>query len=296
MISATEARSGKGHRDENFPVASWLIQPKHRGPILAFYRFVRAADDVADHPTLRPDEKLAMLDRLEAALTGRGPADPEAEPLKAAIAERGLAPRHALDLLDAFRMDATKLRYADWQELMHYCSLSAMPVGRWVLDVHGEDPKITWPASDSICAALQVINHLQDCAKDYRNLDRVYLPLDILAKHSSRVEDLAGERGSSGLKAAVAELAERSLKLLEDGASLSDLVIDTRVACEIAAIRRLAVALASGLRHRDPLSEKVHHGKAGFALIALTAAAGVLLRRPFLRRDVVGMPAGTRGR
>ena len=296
MISATEARSGKGHRDENFPVASWLIRPKHRGPILAFYRFVRAADDIADHPNLKPDEKLAMLDKLDAALTGRGASDPEAEPLKRAIAARGLSPKHALDLLDAFRMDATKLRYADWHELMHYCSLSAMPVGRWVLDVHGENPAKTWPASDSICAALQVINHLQDCANDYKNLDRVYLPLDTLAKHRSRVEDLAGDQASPGLKATIAELAERSLKLLDDGASLSDLVADTRVACEIAAIRRLAVALASGLKHRDPLSEKVHHSKARFALIAFGAAAGVLIRRPFGRRGFVALPAGTRGR
>jgi squalene synthase HpnC len=296
MISATEARSGKGHRDENFPVASWVIRPKHRGPILAFYRFVRAADDIADHSGLKPDEKLAMLDRLDAALTGRGLSDPEAEPLKAAIAERGLSPKHALDLLDAFRMDATKLRYADWQELTHYCSLSAMPVGRWVLDVHGEDPTTTWPASDSICAALQVINHLQDCADDYRNLDRVYLPLDVLAHHRSRVEELSATSATPGLKSAIAELAERSLKLLDDGAALSDLVADTRLACEIAAIRRLAVALASGLRHRDPLSEKVHHSKAGFAVIALASAAGVLVRRPFGRRAFVGLPAGTRGR
>jgi hydroxysqualene synthase len=296
MISATEARSGKGHRDENFPVASWVIRPKHRGPILAFYRFVRAADDIADHPKLQASEKLEMLDRLDAALTGRGPADPEAEPLKAAIAERGLSPKHALDLLDAFRMDATKLRYADWHELMHYCSLSAMPVGRFVLDVHGEDPATTWTASDSICAALQVINHLQDCANDYKNLDRVYLPLDALAKHRSSVEDLAADRANAGLKATIAELAERSLDLLDDGAALSDLVADTRVACEIAAIRRLAVALANGLKHRDPLSEKVHHSKAGFALIALASAAGVLVRRPFGRRAFVELPAGTRGR
>jgi squalene synthase HpnC len=296
MISATEARSGKGHRDENFPVASWVIRPKHRGPILAFYRFVRAADDIADHSELKPDEKLAMLDRLDAALTGRGPADPEAEPLKAAIAERGLSPKHALDLLDAFRMDVTKLRYADWQELMHYCSLSAMPVGRWVLDVHDEDPQSTWPASDAICAALQVINHLQDCANDYKSLDRVYLPLDTLARHRSTVEDLSATSATPGFKSAIAELAERSLKLLDDGAALSDLVADTRLACEIAAIRRLAVALASGLRHRDPLSEKVHHSKAGFAVIALASAAGVLVRRPFGRRGFVGLPAGTRGR
>ncbi len=296
MITATEARSGKTHRDENFPVASHFIQAKHRGPILAFYRFVRAADDIADHPRLEPQQKLDMLDQLDAALTGTGPSDPEAEPLKRALAERGLAPRHALDLLDAFRMDATKLRYADWLELMHYCSLSAMPVGRFVLDVHGEDQHATWPASDPICAALQVINHLQDCADDYRNLDRVYLPGDTLARHSANVEDLAAPRASAGLKATIAELAERSLGLLADGAALPDLIVDTRLALEIAAIHRLAMGLASGLKHRDPLSEKVHHGKTGFLLIALAAAAGTLVKRPFIRRGFGTLPAGTKGR
>jgi squalene synthase HpnC len=294
MITATEARSGKGHTDENFPVAK-LIRARHRGPILAFYRFVRAADDIADHPRLSPDEKLDLLDKLAAALTGRGPADPEAEPLKTALAERGLGPRHALDLVDAFRMDARKGRYADWLDLMHYCSLSAMPVGRFVLDVHGEAPQTTWPASDAICAALQVINHLQDCAADYRTLDRVYLPIDALSRHGARVEDLAAAKASPGLKATIAELAERSLGLLGDGAALADLVADTRLAMEIAAIRGLAVRLATGLKHRDPLSEKVHHGKASFAMIALGAATGVLLRRPFVKRPLAEIPAKTRG-
>lgn len=296
MISATEARSGKSHRDENFPVASRLIKPEHRGPILAFYHFVRAADDVADHPTLSPDEKLKMLDALADALTGRGPADPEAEPLKRVLAERDLSPRHALDLIDAFRLDAKKTRYADWGELMHYCSLSAMPVGRYVLDVHGEPPEIVWPASDAICAALQVINHLQDCGEDYRNLDRAYLPLDCLARHGTSVQALAAPGASPGLKAAIAELAERSLRLLEEGSGLADLVSDTRLAMEIAAIRRLAVVLAAGLRTRDPLSDTVHHGKARFAMIGLAAAAGVLIRRPFVRHGPAALPAETRGR
>ena len=294
MITATEARSGKTHRDENFPVASHFIAARHRGPILAFYRFVRAADDIADHPRLEPQQKLDMLDALDRALTGRGPSDPEAEPLKASLAERGLSPRHALDLLDAFRMDAKKGRYTDWRDLMHYCSLSAMPVGRFVLDVHGEVPQVTWPASDAICAALQVINHLQDCANDFRNLDRVYLPLNTLERNGARVEDLGGARASPGLKAAIAELAERSLGLLHDGAPLADLVVDTRLSFEIAAIRRLAVALAKGLRLRDPLSEKVHHGKASFALIAVLAAGGALLRRPFVKHRVAPLAAGTR--
>ena len=296
MISATDARSGKSHRDENFPVASRLIRPRYRAPILAFYRFVRAADDVADHPRLASIEKLALLDALEAALTGTGPADPEAEPLKAELAARGLTARHALDLLDAFRMDATKLRYADWGELMHYCSLSAMPVGRFVLDVHGESPQATWGASDPICAALQVINHLQDCAKDYRNLDRVYLPLDSLAAHGAKVEDFAAAGASPELRAVIAELAGRCLGLLAEGAALPDLIVDTRLALEIAAIRRLAVTLANGLKTRDPLSEKVHHGKAEFLTIGLAAAAGTLMRRPFVRRGLPALSTGSGSR
>ena len=291
MITATEARSGKSHHDENFPVASRLIRARHRGPILAFYGFVRAADDVADHPALTPDEKLALLDRLDDALTGRGPADPEAEPLRRALAERGLPPRHALDLLEAFRLDARKTRYADWSDLMGYCALSAMPVGRFVLDVHGEDPQATWPLSDPLCAALQVINHLQDCGKDFRTLDRVYLPGGNLAAHGASVEELGAERASPALRACLADLAGRTGRLLEASAPFSDRITDTGLALEVAAIHRLAVTLNEGLKRRDPLSERVHLGKAGFALIALRAAAGCLARRAVRR-----LPAGLSAR
>src|SRR5437588_13100059 len=96
-------RSGKGARDENFPVASRLIHPRHRGAVLAFYEFVRTADDMADHPTLPPQEKLALLDRLEAGLLGQHDDLPVAVKLRSALRERGLAPHHALDLLTAFR-------------------------------------------------------------------------------------------------------------------------------------------------------------------------------------------------
>ena len=72
MTTAGELRSGKGHRDENFPVASRLIDARHRGIILAFYEFVRVADDIADHASLKPGTKLAQLDRLEANLLGDG--------------------------------------------------------------------------------------------------------------------------------------------------------------------------------------------------------------------------------
>ena len=266
MTNANEARSGKTHRDENFPVASWLISAERRGPILAFYRFVRAADDVADHPTLSPDRKLALLDGLDAALCGRGAPDPEAEPLRLQLSERGLKPQHALDLLKAFRQDVRKRRYANWAELMDYCALSAAPVGRFVLDVHGEDPTL-WPASDALCSALQVINHLQDCAQDYRRLDRVYLPLDTLAAHGASVDMLGEPTAPPSLRDAIAELARRTSELVERGAALVPRIKDMRLAAEIAAIEALARRLARDLESRDPLSQRVHLGKAGFALV-----------------------------
>ena len=111
MTLAGELRSGKGHRDENFPVASHLVHPRYRAPILAFYEFVRIADDIADHGDLAADRKLELLDRLEASLTGASGADPEGVRLREVLAERSLTPRHAQDLLDAFRLDVTKLRY-----------------------------------------------------------------------------------------------------------------------------------------------------------------------------------------
>ncbi|MCJ2127065.1 squalene synthase HpnC [Methylobacterium sp. J-077] len=294
LDTATAARSGKGHRDENFPVASHLIHPRHRGAILAFYNFVRAGDDVADHTELSSARKLELLDRLADALTGAGPSDPEAEPLKRELAARGLPPRHALELLDAFRMDARKNRTANWDELIHYCRYSAMPVGRFVLDVHGEDPARVWPASDAICAALQIINHLQDCGKDFTNLDRVYLPQDALDRHGATVAMLGAPKASPHLRAVIAELAHRCLDLLDEGAVLPDLIDDLRLSLEIAAIHRLAVVLAKGLTTRDPLSEKVHHGKAAFALTALGGVAATLARRPFRRRAVRGAAQGIR--
>lgn len=283
--SAAQWRSGKSSRDENFPVASRLVAPRHREPIIALYEFARTGDDIADSPSLGPGDKIALLDRLAAGLDGGEPCEPETVRLKAALANRAAASplhRHALDLIDAFRLDATKSRYASWDDLMAYCALSAMPVGRYVLDVHGEDRAATWPASDAVCAALQIINHLQDCGKDYRALDRVYLPADLLARHGARIDDLGAPKATPGLRAVITAGAERTLALLKVGEDLPDRVKDTRLALETAVVIDLAKALARGLTEHDPLSEKVHHGKLAFAGIALGAAGAALMRR--LRR------------
>jgi hydroxysqualene synthase len=291
MISASELRSGKTHRDENFPVASWIIHPRHRGLILAFYNFVRTADDIADHVSLGESDKLRFLDLLETELVGKGDTQPEALRLRQALAERSMPPRHALDVLIAFRMDVTKLRYENWDEVIHYCRYSAMPVGRFMLDVHGESTS-TWAASDALCAGLQINNHLQDCGKDYRNLDRVYLPRDALENAGASVEALGQQRASPQLLQCLHSLAARTQTLLDQSKSLSTEVKDFRLGLEISVIQAFAEKIVSLLKARDPLSERVHLGPLELLAYSLTGMASEMGRRAAGRRNVSKPAAG----
>ena len=273
--NASQLGSGKGHRDENFPVASMLLKPATRAPIMAFYRFARAADDIADHSDATPARKLAMLGAMRAGLAGDGA--PEAMALAAVQAERRLDPAHAGDLLTAFEQDVTVARYPTWDALMDYCRYSAAPVGRFVLDVHGED-RSTWPLSDALCAALQVINHLQDCGKDYHAIRRVYLPQDMIAAHGGHVDDLGGQRATPGVLAAIHEAATRTRGLLATSRPFARAIRDRRLALEVAIIQRLAEDLNDKLLRRDPLSERVHHRTADAAWLA----AGAIARQVFI--------------
>ncbi len=282
MDSANQLRSGKGHKDENFPVASRVIAPRHRALILAFYEFVRIADDIADHATLDATEKLARLDRLEANLLGRGDEEAEAVRLRVALAERGMPPTHPCDVLKAFRRDVTKLRYANWDELIDYCRYSAMPVGRFVLDVHGED-RSTWAASDALCAALQINNHMQDCAKDFRDLNRVYITEDRLAARSAKVEELAKSQSSPALLAAIRDLIPPTEQLLRAGEPLAAQVRDIRLAMEVRVIQIYADKILALLKKGDPLRDVVHLSSWEMMLYGLMGLASGLYRHAIQR-------------
>jgi squalene synthase HpnC len=221
---------------------------------------------------------------LEASLTGTDNNIPQAVALRRALADRGLTVQHNLDLLEAFRRDVIKNRYADWPELMDYCRYSAAPVGRFMLDVHGESGA-AWPASDALCAALQVINHLQDCGKDYRNLDRVYIPLDALAEAGLDVASLGAATADRVLRGVFTQLTGRTGDLLDGAGPLAGAVTDLRLALEIGVIQRLAVSLNGRLAQRDPLSERVHHRKSEGLILALLGAAGVIGSRLGLGRN-----------
>jgi squalene synthase HpnC len=291
MPTANQLRSGKTHRDENFPVASWIIHPRHRALILAFYNFVRTADDIADHAELAEKDKLAYLDLFEAELLGQGDSQPEAVNLRNALAQRSMPPRHALDVLKAFRMDVTKLRYENWDDVIDYCRYSAMPVGRFMLDVHGESTS-TWAASDALCAGLQINNHLQDCAKDYKNLNRVYLPRDALAVSGASVEMLGAEKASPALLQCLHALAARTEVVLDEGRSLAAEVRDTRLGLEVAVIQTFADKIVALLKVRDPLSDTVHLKSLQLLGHSVAGITAELFRRSVRRRPVSNPAAG----
>ncbi|MGH7093563.1 MAG: squalene synthase HpnC, partial [Stellaceae bacterium] len=248
---SVETPSGKGREDENFPVGSFLIRRDPRPHVHAFYRFARIADDIADNPALAADEKLRRLDRMAAILDGAagdasGEDSPAAVAMRASLAATGVTAQHCQDVLRAFRLDATKLRYANWGELMDYCRYSASPVGRQLLDLHGES-RDTWPASDALCSALQVLNHLQDCAADYRALDRVYVPLDELGAAGIGIEALTAPATSPALRRVLDRLLDKTEALIETARGLPGGVRAGGLRRESAAIVVLAARLARHL-------------------------------------------------
>lgn len=258
MSASVELASGKERGDENFPVGSWLIRADLRAHVHAYYAFARNADDIADHPGLAADEKIARLDAMEAVLRGEAAdaASPAAARLRASLAETGVTPLHAEELLIAFRQDAVKHRYASWDELMNYCRYSAAPVGRYVLALHGES-EATWPASDALCSSLQVLNHMQDCAKDFAALDRSYLPGDWLAREGVAAETVLEEKAGPALRLVFDAMLAANAGLNRRAWGLPRLVRARRLRIETGVIAGLAERLQARLEREDPLAARV---------------------------------------
>lgn len=267
---SVEAWSGKDRGDENFPVGSILIAAPLRAHVHAYYAFARNGDDIADSPSLAPADKIARLDAMEEVLTGlREEGSPSAARLRASFAENGVPDIHARELLIAFRRDATKTRYANWAELLDYCRYSAAPVGRFLLDLHGES-HATWPASDALCASLQVLNHLQDCARDLRDLDRCYIPQSWLRAAELSTDDIARPETMPALRAVFDKMLDATDDLNDLAATLPPQVKNRRMRIETAIIVNLAHRLAEKLRHGDPLATRVRLSK--FDVFAATIA------------------------
>jgi hydroxysqualene synthase len=269
-----ETPSGKWRNTENFPVGSFLIRRDLRPHVHAFYCFARNADDIADNPGLTAGEKIERLDRMAMILDGAPGSDsPAAAAMRESLIETGVIAQHCHDVLHAFRLDAVKLRYQDWDDLMAYCRYSASPVGRQLLDLHGES-RDTWPSSDALCSALQVLNHLQDCADDYRLLDRVYLPLENLAAAGVGVEVLTEGVASPGLRRVLDGLLDQTGALVSQARGLPPLVAASGLRRECAVIVELAARLLRRLRRRDPVATRVKLSKSDFLTAFVVGVCG----------------------
>ena len=278
---AIETPSGKAATDENFPVGSWLLPARLRPHIATFYAYARAIDDIADNPNLEPADKIARLDGFAKTVSGTDTPDPafhKAHEIRRSLAETGVTHQHCVDLTRAFKQDATKLRYDDWDDLMGYCNLSAAPVGRYLVDLHGESP-LAYPASDALCNALQVLNHLQDCGDDYQALNRVYLPQDWMTGAGIGVEALGEDRSTTALRRVLDLCLDGTDGLLKVADDLPGRLCNFRFAMEAATIVAIARKLSVELRRRDPLAARVVLTKAQYAACCARGIGRVLFRR-----------------
>ena len=255
-MNKVETTLTKNHKQENFPVGSWLLSKKIRPQILIFYKFARAADDIADSPNLTSKEKIKRLNLFRKSIESSKVKIPKAEGLKKICLQNKIKTNHALNLLKAFKQDAIKKRYKNWSELINYCKYSAVPVGRFMIDLHKER-KISYKYSDPLCIALQILNHIQDCKDDYNKINRVYLPSTFLKKYNVKLEQLKKNHTEKNLRLAINEVLSHTEKLINQADKFKKIMKNYKLSKETTFILEIAKSLLELLKKKDPLKNKV---------------------------------------
>ena len=258
-MDSIETTLTKNHKQENFPVGSWLLSQKIRFKILIFYKFARAADDIADSANLSSNEKIKRLNLFKKAIESNKSNKikiSKVEDLRKICIKNKIKINHALNLLKAFKQDAIKKRYKNWSELIRYCKYSAVPVGRFVIDLHKEKQK-AYKYSDPLCIALQILNHLQDCKEDYENLDRVYLPMQFLKKYNVKLSQLKKNVTEKNLRLVFNEILKNTEKLIIEAGKNKKNMKHKHLSLETSFILEIAKKLLKLLKNNDPLKKKV---------------------------------------
>ena len=259
------------HHYENFHVVSFLLPKRLHQDFYNVYSFCRWADDLGDEIG-DCEESLRLLAwwraELEAMYAGRVK-HPVFVALENTVQKYALPMQLFSDLISAFEQDQRVTRYANWHELFDYCRCSANPVGRLVLRLCGYADKERDRMSDATCTALQLANFWQDVTVDFEK-DRVYLPLDLLARHGYTVEDLAARKCTPGFQAVMREAVEVARKLFIEGLPLAK-TVDRRLGFDLDLFSR------GGMRVLDKIERQNYN---------------VLLHRPFVSKvDRVGLVA-----
>lgn len=250
----------KNKHQENFPVGMMMFNHNIRKIVADYYRFARYADDIADNPHLKPQNKVEKLYELEEIFTGqrnyKGQKFKFVQTLKDEFAKHNLSPDLATDLLIAFRKDSLGFDYQTWGQLVDYCKYSAAPVGKFMLAVHQENPSTFLPAT-SLCVALQIVNHVQDLKYDVSLLKRLYLPAEIMKKYHLRQEDLVQEKSSISLQKAVKHIMEKTLGLVKEGSLLPELIKSLSLRIEVCIILSLTNIMIKKILKGDILAQEI---------------------------------------
>ena len=266
---------------ENFSVASLLVPKRLRQDYCNVYAYCRWADDLGDEtgdPNLSLDLLRWWREQLAAMECGEA-YHPVFVSLKETAVRHSLPRQDFEDLLHAFEQDQSKRNYAVYDELLEYCRYSANPVGRLVLRINGYHDPDLFELSDAVCTALQLANHWQDVARDWR-VGRVYVPEDVMQAHGTRRDALAAdmERGAASpeFRETLRDLAERARDLFAAGLPLADR-LSGRLSIEIEMFARAGIAVLAKIRSSgfDTISRRP---------VVTTADRAALLTRVLVRR------------
>ena len=273
----------KAASNENFPVGSWFLPRELRPHIITFYNFARSADNIADSVNMDPHKKFANLHEFEQIIRGQGlieEAPVEAVQMYKSLKETNISQQHCIDLITAFKQDTNKNRYRTWNDLLQYCQLSAAPVGRYMIDLHGGfiTNKMTWyESSDSLCIALQVLNHIQDCSDDFQSLNRVYLPSDTMNKYCADENDLSNETLTPNLRDCLDNILDVVDQLVLKATKLPPLLNSSRLGIESQIIINIAQQLSKKLRKLDPVESRIELSGSSYAKCCITGIIGYFI-------------------
>ena len=259
--------SGKSYSDENFPVASFLMTKKIRSIVRVFYFFARMADDIADHQKLSSNQKKKILLFFDNAISKSKKTNNKIlDKMIAKFKELPSGKKYSRNLLKAFMMDASNKKYKNWNDLLYYCKFSANPVGRFVIDAVNERKNIEkiYEASDSLCTALQIINHIQDCKKDFRQLNRVYIPDSFFRKYSLDKKTLRKSKSVENFERLKIEIVDNVLVSLRKTKLGLREIKSWRLRKETLIILNIAKRLCYLLKINDPLEKQIKLSRIDF--------------------------------
>ena len=225
----------KNHKQENFSVGL-LMKKELQDEVMKFYKLARSYDDIADNPKLTSEQKLKLLEEQK----------PEN--------------KHLQNLLIAFKKDAIGYEYKTWEDLLDYCKHSAVPVGRFMLELHKETIE-----ADELCAVLQIVNHVQDIKYDLELLDRLYVPQFLMEKYHLTKDDFKQNKSSPEVKQMIAEILGILKEMLAKDKNLYKKINDRRLRIEVCIITSLTNIMIKRIERGDVLAKHIKLSKLDWA-------------------------------